>query len=408
MMNTESTTTLTGDVKTAVEKTEKKKIIQPLSYGVYYWTVVLISVAGLLDSIYLANSHYRIYTDIGYESFCAISRAINCDTVSQSPYAIFIGLPVPVWGVLGYIFALFLLIPAGMKSAHRKRIWALMVAVSIFYSAYSVFLAVISHVYIHSYCIMCIFNYGINFMLLYYSWLIRRRFDPDPYLVSLREDFVFLRQNRRLTASMLVPFAVGTIILWTNFPVYWKLQPPFSSEELSTGFTQEGYPWIGAENADLVITEFADYLCFQCSKTYYYLRKLMNRYPGRIKIIHRHFPMDSRFNPIVKIPLHEGAGRLALLAIYAETEGKFWPLSDYLFANARRTDRIDLRAVAEIFRLDYEKLSRSFGKTTIRLKLHHDIMDGLKMGVTGTPAFLIDGKLYSAQIPPEILSRVMD
>ena len=83
-------------------------------------------------------------------------------------------------------------------------------------------------------------------------------------------------------------------------------------------------------------------------------------------------------------------------------------MSDYLFANARGTDRIDLRAVAEIFRLDYEKLSRSFGKTTIRLKLHHDIMDGLKMGVTGTPAFLIDGKLYSAQIPPEILSRVMD
>jgi len=407
-MSTESSTTLIGDVKTTVEKTEKKKAIQPLAFGVYYWTVVSLAVAGLLDSIYLAISHYRIYTDIGYESFCAISRAINCDTVSQSPYAIFLWLPVPVWGVLGYVLVLFLLIPAGMKSAHRKRIWALLVAVSIFYSAYSVFLAVISHVYIHSYCFMCILNYGINFMLLYYSWLIRRRYDPDPYLVSLREDFVFLRRNRRLTASMLASFAVGTIILWTNFPVYWKLQPPFSSEEMSTGFTQEGYPWIGAEDADLVITEFADYLCFQCSKTYYFLRKLMNRYPGRIKIIHRHFPMDSRFNPIVKIPLHEGAGRLALLAIYAETEGKFWPLSDYLFANARETDQIDLRAVAEIFRLDYEKLRRSFGKTTIRLKLHHDIMDGLKMGVTGTPAFLIDGKLYSAQIPAEILSRVMD
>ena len=218
MMNTESTTTLLGDVKTAVEKTEKKKTIQPLAYGVYYWTVVLMTVAGLMDSIYLAISHYRIYTDYGYESFCAISRAINCDTVSQSPYAIFIGLPVPVWGVLGYVFILFLLIPAGMKSAHRKRIWALMVAVSLFYSAYSVFLAVISNFYIHSYCIMCILNYGTNFMLLYYSWLIRRRFDPDPYLVSLREDFVFLRQNRRLTASMLAPFAVGTIILWTYSP----------------------------------------------------------------------------------------------------------------------------------------------------------------------------------------------
>ena len=407
-MNTETTTTFTYEAKMKVEKVEKKKNIQPLAFGVYYWAIVALAVAGIIDSIYLAISHYRIYTDIGYESFCAISRAINCDTVSQSPYAIFMGLPVPVWGVLGYVFVLMILILAGTKAAQRKRIWALLFAVSLLYSVYSVVLAVISHVYIHSYCIMCILSYGINFMLLYYSWLIRRRFDPDPYFVSLREDLVFLRQNRRLTASMLVPLAVGAIFLWTYFPVYWKLQPPISTEEMSTGFTQEGYPWIGAENADLVITEFADYLCFQCSKTYYYLRKLMNRYPGRIKIIHRHFPMDSRFNPIVKIPLHEGAGRLALLAIYAETEGKFWPLSDYLFANARGTDRIDLRAVAEIFRLDYEKLSQSFRKPTIRLKLHHDIMDGLKMGVTGTPTFLIDDKLYSAQIPSEILSRVMD
>ena len=365
-------------------------------------------MAGILDSIYLSISHYRIYTDIGYESFCAISHAINCDTVSQSPYAIFIGLPVPVWGVLGYVFVLFLLIPAGMKSAHRKRIWALMVVVSLFYSAYSVFLAVISHVYIHSYCIMCILTYGINFMLLYYSWLIRRRFDPDPYLVSLREDLVFLRQNRRLAASMLMPLAVGTIFIWIYFPAYWKLQTPVISEEISHGFTQEGYPFIGEEDADIVITEFTDYLCFQCNKMHHYLRKLLTRYPGKIKIIHRQFPMDSRFNPIVQNPFHEGSGALSLLAVYAETEGKFWQINDYLFANARRNGRIDLRSLAETVKIDYNKLSRSIGKRDNWFKLHKDIMDAIKLGVTGTPAFLIDGKLYRAQIPPEILSKVMD
>jgi protein-disulfide isomerase len=177
---------------------------------------------------------------------------------------------------------------------------------------------------------------------------------------------------------------------------------------MSTGFTQEGFPWIGSENADLVITEFTDYLCFQCNKMHHYLRKLVTRYPGKIKIIHRHFPMDSRFNPIVQNPFHEGSGALSLLAVYAETEGKFWQISDYLFANARGADRIDLRSLAETFKIDYDKLSRSFGKRAIWFKLHKDIMDGINLGVTGTPAFLIDGKLYSAQIPPEILSKVMD
>jgi uncharacterized membrane protein/predicted DsbA family dithiol-disulfide isomerase len=407
-MNTEATTTFTFEAKMPVEKADKKKAIQPLAFGMYYWVAVALAVVGILDSTYLAISHYRIYTDIGYESFCAISRAINCDTVSQSPYAIFVGLPVPVWGVLGYVFVLMILILAGTKAAQRKRIWALLFAVSLFYSVYSVVLAIISLVYIHSYCIMCILSYGINFMLLYYCWLIRRRFDPDPYLVSLREDLVFLLQNRRLTASVLAPFAVVTIILWTYFPVYWKLQPPVSSDEMSTGFTQEGFPWIGSENADIVITEFTDYLCFQCNKMHHYLRKLLTRYPGKIKIIHRQFPMDSRFNPIVRNPFHEGSGALSLLAVYAGTEGKFWQISDYLFANARKTGHIDLRSLAETFKIDYDKLSRSFGKRAIWLRLHKDIMDGIKLGVTGTPAFLIDGKLYSAQIPPEILSRVMD
>ena len=64
-MNTESTTTLMSDVKTMVVKTQKKRTFQPLAYGMYYWTAVALTVAGILDSLYLAMSHYRIYTDIG-------------------------------------------------------------------------------------------------------------------------------------------------------------------------------------------------------------------------------------------------------------------------------------------------------------------------------------------------------
>ena len=87
----------------------RAKAIQPLPFPVYYATVIVLAIAGLIDSIYLAVSHYRVYTDIGYKSFCAISKAINCDTVSQSPYSIFLGMPVPIWGVIGYIFFLLLL-----------------------------------------------------------------------------------------------------------------------------------------------------------------------------------------------------------------------------------------------------------------------------------------------------------
>ena len=40
--------------------------------------------------------------------------------------------------------------------------------------------------------------------------------------------------------------------------------------------------------------------------------------------------------------------------------------------------------------------------------LSRDIRDGLRIGVTGTPSYLIDGKLYVSNIPSNVLSRVMN
>ena len=69
--------------------------------------------------------------------------------------------------------------------------------------------------------------------------------------------------------------------------------------------------------------EFTDYLCFQCRKMHYYLRDLVARYPDKIRLVHRNYPMDHEFNPMVKEPFHVGAGKMALLAIHAAASGSF-------------------------------------------------------------------------------------
>jgi uncharacterized membrane protein len=82
---------------------------KPLPFKFYFLPIFLITLIGLADAIYLSISHYRVYMDMGYQSFCAISQALNCDTVSQSLYSILFNVPVPVWGVFGYAFFLILL-----------------------------------------------------------------------------------------------------------------------------------------------------------------------------------------------------------------------------------------------------------------------------------------------------------
>ena len=387
---------------------KKQKVIRPLAFGVYFWTVVILAFAGLVDSVYLSISHYRIYNDVVYESFCAISHAINCDTVSQSPYAVFMHLPVPIWGTIGYVFFLLLLMITGTSPEREQRVWGIMLLVSVIYSTYSIILSIITIAYIHSYCIMCILVYAINFLLVYFCWLTRRRFDPQPVFVAIRSDLRYLWRRPKITTLTIAPFLGGVFLLWSFLPSYWNFQPSIWATSQPSGLTSDGHPWIGSEDPKLIITEFTDYLCFQCSKMNYHIRKLMVRYPGQIKVIHRHFPMDHTVNPIVQKPVHTGAGSLALLAIYAITEDKFWLTNDYLFANARFTSSIDLRSLADEIGLDYEKLSRSIKNDVFRRKLENDIKDGLRLGVKGTPTYLINGSIYHGQIPPKILQQIHD
>ena len=176
---------------------EKNKQIIPLPFPVYFWTVAFLAFSGLADSVYLYISHYRVYTDIAYESFCAISRSINCDTVSQSPYSIFIGIPVPVWGIIGYSFFILFLTFAWHMEAQKQRIWPILFIISLAFSIYSVILAYISTFYIHSYCMMCIVSFGINFLLLYYTWIIRKRFGKSGIIKGLMLDIGFLWEKKK-------------------------------------------------------------------------------------------------------------------------------------------------------------------------------------------------------------------
>jgi protein-disulfide isomerase len=96
------------------------------------------------------------------------------------------------------------------------------------------------------------------------------------------------------------------------------------------------------------------------------------------------------------------------LAIQAEKEGKFWPVNDELYARALETNVIEISAIAESAGINPEVLKKSLIDPKNLRKLNHDIIDGLKLGISGTPSFVIDGKIYTSQIPAELLVRIRE
>jgi uncharacterized membrane protein/predicted DsbA family dithiol-disulfide isomerase len=385
----------------------KKKEIIPLPFPFYGLPVIILTLAGLADAAYLAISHYRNYTDIGYASFCAISRAINCDTVSQSPYAIFLNVPVAAWGVLGYAAVLLLAIHGWFQHSGARRGWNLLFVLSLLFSIYSVILAAISTYYIHSYCIMCILSYGINLLLLFYCWMIKKRFGLPPLWQGLKSDLSSLWKTPLSRTAMMLLVAAG--LAGPGFyPAYWDFQSDLPSEELQTGITAEGHPWIGASQPELEIIEFADYLCFQCRKMHYYLRQLVHQNPDRVRLVHRHFPMDHAINPLVKEPFHVGSAQMAILAIYAAEEGRFWQMNDALFAHAAEKDELNLKELSASTGIALAGMQKALSaRKDLEMLLAKDIWAGMKLNITGTPAYVIHDQVYTGAIPPEIIRKAL-
>jgi protein-disulfide isomerase/uncharacterized membrane protein len=380
--------------------------IIPLPFSVYFWAVAALAGLGLADAIYLSISHYRVYTDIGYASFCAISKSINCDTISQSPHSILWGAPVPVWGVFGYLFVLMLLPFAGSKEAGKARLWPFLFWIFLGFSLYSLALGLISALYIHSYCLMCIVSYAINFLLLFYAWLIPRRFGKNGLIADLLLDVQFLWHKKR-PQIMVLTMVFGTVffVMIAKFPAYWNLTPPPLSASVLTGVTEDGHPWIGAQAPVLEIVEFTDYQCFQCKKMHFFLRRLVEQHPDNIRLVHRHYPMDHLVNPIVKEPFHVGSAAMSLLAIYAQSKGKFWEMNDILF-NTDITDG-DMNINNQLKKAGVEEDSPDIYDPQIQSKLITDIRAGLKLGITGTPAYIVSEQLYLGQLPSDILKKII-
>jgi protein-disulfide isomerase/uncharacterized membrane protein len=385
---------------------QKKKII-PLPYVVYFMTVASLILAGFLDSAYLSWSHYRNYTDIAYQSFCAISKAINCDTVSQSPYSIFFGLPVAVWGLIGYGFLILLLPMLWDTRVQKKEIWTVFFLITMIFSLISIALAIVSTVYIHSYCIMCILGFGINFLLLYFAWLIRKRYEIHFFFNNIKQDLNYFWSARKKRGSIFLLFFCSVILIIIFFPKYWEFNTPANYSKLPIGVTKDGYPWIGAENPMIEIIEFTDYQCFQCKKMHHYLRKIMVEHPDKIKLIHRHFPLDSKYNFAVKKKFHEGSADLALLAIYASTKGKFWETNDLLYSHKISDGPIVIKELADKLQLDFQELQVELHSKKIKDILRLDLWEGYKLGIRGTPAYVIVGKVYRGKIPLKIINEAL-
>lgn len=161
----------------------------------------------------------------------------------------------------------------------------------------------------------------------------------------------------------------------------------------------DGAPAEGAANAPVTIVKFEDFQCPFCKDAQKIFEQLLVRYKGRIRVVHKDFPIDE---------LHPQARQEHLAARCAGEQGKFWAYHDALYANAPHGSPADLRKYAAAVGLDLAAFESCLTSGKYAAAVQKDFDEGKQAGVTGTPAFFINGRLLPGAQPLERFVQVID
>lgn len=354
-----------------------------------------LCLAGVAVSAELARIHVFVHTDPSYHSVCAVSAGINCETVALSPHAVFLNLPVAVWGIVGYmVMGAIALSGIQRRRPHPAWPWGLLLGLTVVSVLASAVLAYISIEQIASLCLFCVVSYVINAGLLTLALLAKRRSRAGAADLALLDGKAIVR--RPLPGVGFAAAAMTVLLsLQLFFPRYWKAPGWNDLPLLPSDIDANGHHWTGATKPQLTVVEFSDYECPHCRKAHKEARLLVAQHADQVRLVHRHLPLDRACHPGMRGPFHERACSFAEAAECAGLQGRFWEMNDALFATQETTKSKDLDPMdlATRIGLDRARFKRCMEEHMVEKRIAHDIKEGMTLGLPGTPTFLIDGQI---------------
>jgi protein-disulfide isomerase len=313
-----------------------------------------------------------------------------------------LGIPVAVWGVLGYGLALLLAL-AGLRPRRRREGWpaGLLFAVAAIASAAAVALALVSRFAIGALCILCAASWLTSFALLGAAWRACR---PEGVGAAVRGDLGVLRARPLLTAGLALSAACVVVLVAAAYPRYWARGAAGRPPEGGAGApVSPGLPPAGpaaATQGSLVVVEFSDYECPFCARAHEETKQHLSTRPD-VTLVRRHFPLDSACNPALSRRMHPEACELARAGICAEDQGKFPAMDDALFGNQQAKRPVE--EVAAAVGLDLAAFRRCLSSPATEARLRSDVEAGIRVGLNATPTYVVGGRPYAGRLPLELL-----
>jgi protein-disulfide isomerase len=117
-----------------------------------------------------------------------------------------------------------------------------------------------------------------------------------------------------------------------------------------------------------------------------------------VRIVWKHLPLE----------IHKDAPLAHVAAMAAHDQGKFWQYHDKLFAGQPRIQRDFLVQYARALGLDMKRFEQALDARQARPLIDADAAEARALGVTGTPAFFINGRFLSGAKPYGEFAQVIN
>ncbi len=163
----------------------------------------------------------------------------------------------------------------------------------------------------------------------------------------------------------------------------------------------QGAPYKGAANAKVVIQEWSDFQCPFCSRVEGTVAEVMKNYGDKVKFVWRDKPLPMHPDA----PLASEAAREALKQ---KGPDGFWKMHDKMMQNQQKLKREDLDGYAKEIGLDMDKFKSALDSRVHKPAVDADDKAGTDIGISGTPAFLINGYYVSGAQPYAKFKKLID
>lgn len=183
-----------------------------------------------------------------------------------------------------------------------------------------------------------------------------------------------------------------------NDELFKKNKVAFALEQPRIQVELGMHPIRGGEKAKVTIVEFSDFQCPYCQKGASTMKDVMKKYGNKIKYTFRDFPLS----------FHDRAKAGANASHCAMEQGKFWEFHDKLFENQQKNKDEDFIALGKDLKLNMAKYEPCVKNMEKIADVEKDQLDGENAGVSGTPAYFINGIFLSGAMPLKKFEEIID